>query len=71
VVQEALVLGMGYVAKTNAGSDLLAAVEAVSQGGRFVSAGLAGHVPAELAQRQAPKRLRSDRVVVAPEPADD
>jgi DNA-binding NarL/FixJ family response regulator len=71
VVQEALGLGMGYVAKTNAGSDLLAAVEAVSQGGRFVSAGLAGQVPAEIAQQQVSKRLRSDRVVVAPEPADD
>jgi DNA-binding NarL/FixJ family response regulator len=43
VVQEALDLGaMGYVVKTYAGSELLAAVEAVCQGRRFVSAGLSG-----------------------------
>ena len=41
VVQSALRLGaMGYVAKPKAGSDLLAAVEAVVQGNQFVSAGL-------------------------------
>lgn len=44
VVQEALNLGArGYVLKTRAGSDLLAAVEAVLQGRRFVSPGLLGH----------------------------
>jgi len=49
VVQEALRLGaLGYVVKTQAGLDLLAAVEAICQGGRFVSAGLAGELPAEL-----------------------
>ena len=43
VVQEALSLGAsGYVAKIQAGFELLAAVEAICQGGRFVSAGLAG-----------------------------
>jgi DNA-binding NarL/FixJ family response regulator len=53
VVQEALGFGaLGYVAKTNAGIELLAAVEAVSQGGRFVGAGLADHIPAELADGQ-------------------
>jgi DNA-binding NarL/FixJ family response regulator len=53
VVQEALRLGaLGYVAKTHAGIELLAAVEAVSQGRRFVSPGLAGHIPAELADGQ-------------------
>ena len=53
VVQEALGFGaLGYVAKTNAGIELLAAVEAVSQGGRFVGAGLAGLIPAELADGQ-------------------
>ena len=52
VVQEALGLGaMGYVAKTNAGIELLAAVEAVFQGRRFVGASLTGHTPAELADR--------------------
>jgi DNA-binding NarL/FixJ family response regulator len=41
VVQGALSLGaMGYVAKPKAGSDLLAAVQAVVQGIQFVSAGL-------------------------------
>src|SRR5271156_5017784 len=41
VVQEALHLGaLGYVVKAHAGSELLAAVEAVLQGEQFVSAGL-------------------------------
>jgi DNA-binding NarL/FixJ family response regulator len=41
VVQEALSLGaLGYVAKARAGSDLLAAVEAVLEGRRFISNGL-------------------------------
>jgi DNA-binding NarL/FixJ family response regulator len=45
VVQGALSLGaMGYVAKPNAGSDLLAAVEAVVRGNQFVSAGLKDQV---------------------------
>ena len=41
VVQEALSLGTcGYVVKTKAGSDLLAAVDAVLEGRHFVSVGL-------------------------------
>ena len=53
VVQEALGVGaLGYVAKTNAGIELLVAVQAVSQGRRFVGAGLAGPIPAELANGQ-------------------
>jgi DNA-binding NarL/FixJ family response regulator len=41
VVQEAIHLGAwGYVAKTRAASDLLAAVQAVCEGKRFVSGGL-------------------------------
>jgi hypothetical protein len=44
VVQEALVLGaLGYVVKAHAGTELLAAVEAVLQGSQFVSTGLSGH----------------------------
>ncbi|MGA6985024.1 MAG: response regulator [Terriglobales bacterium] len=44
VAQEAFDLGaQGYVVKTHAGSELLAAVEAVLQGGRFISDGLSGH----------------------------
>jgi len=43
VVQEAFRTGaVGYVVKTNAGSELLAAVEAALQGKRFVSRGLSG-----------------------------
>jgi len=37
VLQEAFSLGCGYVAKTRAATDLLAAVEAVISGRRFVS----------------------------------
>jgi DNA-binding NarL/FixJ family response regulator len=41
VVQEAFSLGaLGYVVKTHAGSELLAAVEAVFQGRQFVKSGL-------------------------------
>lgn len=44
VVQEALSLGArGYVIKTQAGSELLPAVEAVLQGQKFVSKGVRGH----------------------------
>ncbi len=43
VVQEALRLGaLGYVVKARAGSELLAAVEAVRQGRQFISGGLTG-----------------------------
>jgi len=72
VVQEAFLLGaLGYVAKTNAGIELLAAVEAVSQGRRFVSAGLAGHVPAELVDRHVPKLHHPNEVLGwPPEPWD-
>jgi hypothetical protein len=52
VAQEALGLGaMGYEVQTNAGIEVLAAVEALFQGRRFVGASLAGHTPAELADR--------------------
>jgi DNA-binding NarL/FixJ family response regulator len=48
VVHEAFGLGaFGYVAKTDARRELLAAVEAVSRGRRFASAGLGGQVSAE------------------------
>ena len=64
VVEEALGFGaLGYVAKTNARIELLAAVEAVSRGKRFVSAGLAGHIPADLADGRVPKRLHPDEVL--------
>ena len=48
VAEEGLALGaLGYVVKTHAENELLAAVEAVRQSRRFVGAGLASHVPAE------------------------
>jgi len=40
VMQEALSLGAGYVAKMQAGADLPAALTAVLQGERFISSGL-------------------------------
>jgi DNA-binding NarL/FixJ family response regulator len=44
VVQGALSTGaLGYVVKAHAGSELLAAVEAISQGRQFVSRGISGH----------------------------
>jgi DNA-binding NarL/FixJ family response regulator len=47
VVQEALRLGArGYVRKTSAGIDLLAALEAVLEGRQFVSSGLLTSIPA-------------------------
>jgi len=58
VVEEALSLGvLGYVVKAHAGSELLAAVEAVCEGRRFVSSGLSGHSVAEDTSTQAPDRL--------------
>jgi DNA-binding NarL/FixJ family response regulator len=47
VVHEVLTLGAaGYVIKAQAGTELLVAVEAVAQGGTFVSAGLDGNTRA-------------------------
>ena len=44
LAREAFRLGaMGYVVKAHAGSELLASIEAVCQGRRFVSKGLSGH----------------------------
>jgi DNA-binding NarL/FixJ family response regulator len=67
VVQEAFRIGaLGYVVKANAGSDLLPAVEAVCQGKRFVSARLAGHVPAELVHGHVSKRVHQAEVLGSP-----
>jgi DNA-binding NarL/FixJ family response regulator len=58
VVEEALSLGaLGYVVKTHAGSELLAAVEAVRQGRKFVSSGLSGHSFTHATDAHAPDRL--------------
>jgi DNA-binding NarL/FixJ family response regulator len=44
VAQEALRIGaLGYVVKTHAGIELLAAMETVLQGRQFISSGLSGH----------------------------
>jgi CheY-like chemotaxis protein len=49
IVQEALVLGaLGYVVKKHAGTELMAAVEAVLQGRRFVSNSVAHFLPTEI-----------------------
>jgi DNA-binding NarL/FixJ family response regulator len=61
VVQEALALGaLGYVVKAYAGSELLAAVEAVRQGGQFVSNGLSGHLFTKATDTQAPDLCPED-----------
>lgn len=69
VAREALSLGaIGYLVKTHAGSELLAAVEAVSQGGQFVSRGVSGndntrdaHVRYETSPSPAQKTVATDR----------
>ena len=54
VVQDALALGaLGYVVKAHAGSELLAALEAVLEGRQFVSRGLSGHSFARATDEQA------------------
>jgi DNA-binding NarL/FixJ family response regulator len=58
VVREAVNLGAkGYVLKINAGSELLAAVEAVRWGGEFVGRGLPGGSSTEVADKQASGRV--------------
>jgi len=54
VVQEALSLGaLGYVVKTHAGSDLLAAVESVCEGRQFVGSGVSGLVSADTTDEES------------------
>ena len=66
VVQEALDLGaMGYVVKAYAGSELLAAVESVCQGRRFVSVRLSG-VNITGGANSQPLDCLSDKEVAAP-----
>jgi DNA-binding NarL/FixJ family response regulator len=72
VVQEALSSGaLGYVIKTRAGIDLLAAVDAVCHDMRFVSEGLAGLVASELAGKQPTQRFHQFEIFsAAPEAGD-
>jgi DNA-binding NarL/FixJ family response regulator len=59
VVQAALRVGaLGYVVKSHAGIELLAAVQAVRQGGRFLSSGLSGQHSTDASDSQALDRLR-------------
>jgi DNA-binding NarL/FixJ family response regulator len=63
VAQEAFNLGaLGYIVKAHAGSELLAAVEAVCQGMKFVSKGLSGHNWTSPAGGQAPASLLQPEV---------
>jgi hypothetical protein len=68
IVEKALSTGAGgYVVKSDAGSELLPAVEAVLQGKRFVGASLSGHDLAHPTLEQADNLRRKD--VVTPFPA--
>jgi DNA-binding NarL/FixJ family response regulator len=57
---------LGYVIKTHAGIELLAAVDSVHQGVPFVSSGLSGSRFLELSYTQAPNRLHADEVLAPP-----
>jgi DNA-binding NarL/FixJ family response regulator len=60
VVQEALSLGaLGYVVKTNAGSELLLAVEAVLRDRQFVGSGIKDYELSGGAYAQAPHRYET------------
>jgi hypothetical protein len=70
VVREALRIGaLGYVVKSHAGSELLAAVEAVLEGKSFVSKGIVGDSLSEATDRQGldhfPKELSSSAPTAA------
>jgi DNA-binding NarL/FixJ family response regulator len=72
LIEEALNLGArGYIIKMHAASEILPAVEAVRQGKRFISAGLAGHVPAEVTDKQGSEGLQSGEGFSSPPEAGD
>jgi DNA-binding NarL/FixJ family response regulator len=63
IVQEALHSGgSGYVLKSEAGSDLLPAVDAVLKGKRFVSSNLAGHNLADVTDQYAADNLHEHKI---------
>jgi DNA-binding NarL/FixJ family response regulator len=71
VVEEALSLGpAGYVVKAYAASELLAAVEAVRQGKRFISAGLPGLASSGAAAAQDRDSLPDEEAVSPPRKGD-
>ena len=64
VVQEGLRLGvLGYVVKARAGAELLAAVEAVLRGRRFVSSNLLGQNFIHATDAQVPTRLHHEEAL--------
>jgi len=63
VAQEAFSLGLGYVVKAHAGSELLAAMEVVCQGRQFVSKGLSGHHSTSATDTQAPNHFFPQEVL--------
>ena len=64
IAREALSTGgCGYVIKSDAGSELLAAVEAVMHGKRFVSARLAAQLSAAVTNAQTPDGLRIKEIL--------
>jgi DNA-binding NarL/FixJ family response regulator len=66
VVREALGLGaLGYVVKAHAGSELLAAVEAVCQGRQYLGSGLPGHNCSDAAETLAPRSLTQAGSLIA------
>ena len=73
VAQAAFGVGaLGYVVKGEAGSELLASVEAVCQGRQFVSKGLSGHNWTSATDAQAPRSLLHQKVLLSlvPEKAE-
>jgi hypothetical protein len=60
--------GSGYVVKSNAGSDLLPAVEAVLQGKPFLSVGVAGRDPADPPNELTASHPQPQNVIAAPIP---
>jgi DNA-binding NarL/FixJ family response regulator len=58
LVQEAITLGaLGYLVKSDAGKELLTAVEAVVQGRQYLSSGLSSHNRTDATGTQAPRSL--------------
>jgi DNA-binding NarL/FixJ family response regulator len=69
VAQAAFSLGaMGYVVKADAGSELLAAVESVCQGRKFVSKGISGLDRTGATDPQAPRHFFQQEVPPPPVP---
>jgi DNA-binding NarL/FixJ family response regulator len=64
IVQEGLKLGaLGYVLKARAGTDLLAAVDAVLKGRRFVSGDLLGQEFVHTTDAQVPEHLHHEKAL--------